>query len=96
MTNYPSTIDVVILIWFGLSVIIAVLGTFIFWIWLRRHGTKLVFGLIGTPGYLEYAYLKWCRGQQISLNKGILFVRVLSIINVIVAGICFIVRLTRP
>lgn len=96
MMEYPNPVDIVVIIWFALSVIIAVFGTFVFWIWLRRSGIKLFFGLIGTPGYLEYAYLKWCRAQHISPKRGILFVRVLSIINVIIAGISFIMRIARP
>jgi len=88
-----SLYEIIIFIWFASSVLIAVVGNFAFWIWLRRRGIKLIFGLVGTPGYLDYVYLKWCREQGRS-GKAIIILRVLSVSNVIAAGIVFILYVT--
>ena len=89
MHNF-STGEIIITFWFAISVLIAVLSTFVFWIWLKRRGAKLHFFMgTGTPGYLEYAYLKWCRDKGQSPNKGFLTFRVVSIISVIIAGAAF-------
>ncbi len=93
--NYPSTGEVLIIIWFAVSVLIAVIGTFVFWIWLVRRGVKLVFMWTGTPGYLEYAYLKWCRSQGVRPSRRIIFFRIVSIINVVVAAAFFIAFCSR-
>ena len=45
-----------------------------------------MFGLTGTPGYLDYAYWKWCKAQGRS-PKRILVLRGLSFANVILAAI---------
>lgn len=92
--NYPSTGAVFIIVWFAVSILIEVIGTFVFWIWLRKRGLKLVFGLTGTPGYMEYTYLKWCRSQLRRPNTGMLVFRAVSLINVIIAGIFFILLVT--
>lgn len=91
----PSTAEIVIMVWFVASVLITVIGTFGFWIWLLRRGVKLLFMWVGTPGYLEYAYLKWCRNQGCPPNKFLVSFRAISVINVIIAAAFFIVNVLR-
>ena len=78
------------MIWFAASVFIVVVSTFALWLWLLRQGVKLLFIWIGTPGYLEYAYLQWCRNKGQRPNRGIIAFRAVMIINVIIAAIFFI------
>ena len=85
--NYPSTAEFLIFLWFAVSVFIAVVGTFVFWFGLRRRGVRLVFGLTGIPGYMEIAYIEWCRTRGRRPNISMLVFRGASIINVIVAAI---------
>ena len=94
MTNNISSANIIILVWFAFSVLVVIVGTIAFWIWLRRLGVKLIFGLINTPGYLEYAYIKWCRNHQQIPSKKIILLRIISIVNVIIAGIFFILMIT--
>jgi hypothetical protein len=76
----------VIFIWFGLAILVEVASSVVLLLWLRRRGVKVLFGLTGIPGYLERAYLKWCRSQGHS-GKRVLLLRALSIINVIIAAL---------
>ena len=62
------------------------LTTIFFMIWLRRRGEKLIFGLTGTPGYLEMHYLNFCRQQKRSAKR-ILILRLILLINVLLAAI---------
>jgi len=87
--NYFNLGEIFIIIWFSISVIIEIASSIVLWFWLRRHGISLVFGLTGIPGYLEGAYLKWCRKQGIS-GRTVLILRAFSIINVIFAAVFFI------
>lgn len=73
-------------LWFALAILIEVVSSFVLWVWLRRRGVKLVFGMTGIPGYLESTYHKWCKSHQRS-GTGVLLFRVASIVNVIVAAI---------
>lgn len=84
--NYPSMSEILIFIWFALSVFIAVTGTVVLWFWLRRRGVKLVYGLTGVPGYMERAYVAWCRNNGQQPNKTMIVLRAISIINLIVAA----------
>jgi len=77
-------------IWFVASIIFEVVSSFLLWIWLRKRGVRLVFGLSGIPGYLERFYIDWCRSHG-HPYKRVLVTRVISVINLIVAAIVFIV-----
>ena len=81
-----SLIQAIGLVWFVVSIALQIGTTIFFMIWLRRRGAKLIFGLTGTPGYLEMHYLKLCR-QQKSSAKNILILRLILLINVILAAI---------
>src|SRR5208283_5843880 len=71
----PNTYEIFVIIWFVVSGVIAVLGTPIFWLWLLRRGAGPSFFWAGTPGYLEYVYVKWCRTQGRPPNKAIIIFR---------------------
>lgn len=85
VTN-PSIGEIVVFVWFGVSVIVAVAGTVALWFWLRRLGVRLVYGLAGVPGYMEHAYTAWCRSQGLKPNRTVILLRVISLINVAVAA----------
>jgi hypothetical protein len=87
--NYFNILEIIIIIWFSMSVFIEIASSLVFWFWLRRHGVNLVFSLIGIPGYMESAYRKWCRKNGVS-GKTVLILRISSIINVIIASVFFI------
>jgi hypothetical protein len=89
--NHPgNTSETAIIIWFVVAGLIEISSSISLLFWLRRHGVKLIFGLRGTPGYLEYAYIKWCRSQGCSWTT-VVVLRIISIINLIAAGVVFIV-----
>ena len=83
----PTSVEIMIMLWFAVSVFVTIISTFVFWIWLIRHGVKLTYMWVGTPGYLEFAYLKWCRSQGRLPSKIVVSFRTISIINVIVAAV---------
>ncbi|MCM3901795.1 MAG: hypothetical protein ND866_08830 [Pyrinomonadaceae bacterium] len=78
--------EAAIYVWFVLAILTEVMSSFVLWMWLRRHGVKLVFGLTGIPGYSERAYLGWCKAHEHS-GTTVLWLRALSILNVIAAAI---------
>jgi len=84
--NDPSTSEILILAWFALSVFVAVVGTVVLSVWLRRRGVRLVSGFVGIPGYLEYAYFKYCQSHE-RASTSVLVLRAISIINAVVAAI---------
>ncbi len=92
----PSTGQLVVFVWFAVSVIVAVVGTVALWIWLRRQGVQLVYGLAGIPGYMEHAYIAWCRSQRVKPNKTVILLRAISIVNVVLAAVVAIPLLAGP
>jgi hypothetical protein len=88
--NHPCTFEVFVMIWFAVSVALAVIGNVIFLIWLVCKGAELSFFWAGTPGYLDNVYVKWCRTRGQSPNRWLLIFRVVSIISALIAGIFFI------
>lgn len=74
------------LAWFATSIVLEIGTTIFFIFWLRRRGTRLIFGLTGIPGYLEMHYLNLCR-QQARSAKTVLILRLLLLVNVLVAAI---------
>jgi hypothetical protein len=85
----PTTVQLVVAIWFGLSVIAATFGRLIFALWIWRQGARFRFFWMGTPGYLEVVYASWCRGRGRSSRAGMLML-VGSVINVTLASVAFI------
>jgi hypothetical protein len=80
-----TTAQLILVFWFASAVLIAVVSNFVFIFWLQKRGVRVFLGLAGTPGYLDYVYFRWCKmhGQSPIF---ILFLRCLSLANVIVAA----------
>ena len=84
MGNYKVFIS----IWFTISLFTEILNSIMLWFWLRLHGVRLGFGLTGTSGYMENAYLYWSKSQGKSGKRLVIFKAVL-IINIIISAYCF-------
>jgi len=84
MIEELSTWQWVVLMWFMCSVLVEVLSTLMFSVWLRRRNVELIFGMIGIPGYLEYQYAQWCRANS-RPSRAWLAVRGLLMVNVILS-----------
>lgn len=78
--------QLIVVLWFCSAIAIAVFGNLVFLIWLKKLGVRPILGLAGTPGYLDYVYVRWCRTQRRSPSL-ILALRCLSLVNVILAAI---------
>jgi len=76
-----------ILIWFVTAILAEVIGLLVFALWLRRRGVRLVFGLIGVPGYLEYRYAHWRASRGESPRRAIAL-RLLLLLNMMLAILC--------
>ena len=81
-----TTIQIVGAFWFASAVFIAVIQNVVFMHWLKKLGVRFIFGLAGTPGYLDYVYFNWCKSQGRS-PKRILILRALCLANAILAAI---------
>ena len=81
-----SHLQAIGLAWFAASIVLEIGTSIFFMLWLRRHGTNLIFGLTGVPGYLEMHYLKLCR-RQTRNAKPILILRLILLLNVFLAAI---------
>ena len=75
-------------IWFACSVAVAVIANAILYFWLRWKGVSMIFGLGGTPGYLDFLYARWCREHQKSA-AGLLWFRAIALLNLIIAAWAF-------
>jgi len=73
-------------LWFALAIFIEVFGNLAFLFFLKTLGIKPSIILYGIPGYLEYAYWKWCKNQRRSPER-ILVLRGVSFANLILAAI---------
>lgn len=81
-TTHPP---ILLLVWFGLSIAIAVLGNFAFYLWLLQKGVRVRFAFAGTPGYLDFLYVQWCRENRVPARP-VIAVRLLLFLNVIAAA----------
>ena len=81
-----TTIQLIGVFWFASAIFIAVIQNVVFMHWLKKLGVRLIFGLAGTPGYLDYVYFNWCKSQGRS-PKRILILRALCLANVILAAV---------
>lgn len=79
-----------IAVWFVVSVLVAVSTNIALFVWLRQRQTPMLFSLTGMPGYLDLAYLRWCREQKKS-PAAVLWFRAASLANLVVAAWAFIV-----
>ena len=78
--------QIILVSWFASAIAVAVIGNFVFLIWLQKLGVRGIFGLAGTPGYLDYVYVVWCRTHGRS-PRLIIALRCLSLANVIAASV---------
>ena len=91
MVTHPMNISqIIITCWFVASVAIAVGGNVIFYVWLKSQKISLRFSLAGTPGYLDRAYVEWCRGRGTS-PAGVLWCRGLTLVSLIASSISLVV-----
>jgi hypothetical protein len=78
----------IVIVWFCLSVLTAVICRLVFYFWLLGKGVEVRFFWAGTPGYLEWKYLEWCRDRG---QSGKRWLRALSLlwVNLLVAAAVF-------
>lgn len=84
MMKVPTPATWLILIWFASAILAEVIGMLIFAWQLRRSGARLVFGMVGVPGYLEYHYAQWCNSRRES-PRNVIVLRALLLLNMILA-----------
>jgi len=78
----------IILVWWSVSPLSYLFATVWFFIWLRQHGISLIFGLTGTPGYMEYRYWVWCARHGVTPSRTLwLRMRLLLLVNVLLSCI---------
>lgn len=78
--------QLVVGLWFVASIAIEVLGNLALFVWLKARGAPVRFGRAGLPGYLDEAYLRFCRERNARAG-GVLVARRLSSANVILAAL---------
>jgi hypothetical protein len=84
-----ETARTIVVVWFMCSVLIEVIGNAVFYYWLRRKGIPLSSLFAGTPGYLDWVYVRWSRERHHS-PKRLLLMRALSLMNMVAAAVVFI------
>ena len=89
-----NTAQIVIVLWFVLSVAVVVLMNFVFYIWLLRKGAPVKFFFAGTPFYLDAVYVKWCRERGEKYTK-LLWVRGVSLASAIASAVAFVTVVAR-
>jgi hypothetical protein len=87
-----STGQAVIFIWFAAAVVIEIVSGLWLYEWLRRKKVNVSVLWMGVPGYLERAYLGWCRRNGQS-GKRVLTLRYLSKISVVASSLLLIATL---
>jgi hypothetical protein len=71
-------------IWLAASIFLLLLQQAFLWLFLRRQHVQMHHFFIGTPGYLELRYIRWCREHECGYLTMII-VRVLLIASVVLA-----------
>ena len=51
-------------IWLAASIFLLLSSQAFLWIFLRRQHVKMRHFFIGTPGYLDFKYIGWCREHE--------------------------------
>jgi hypothetical protein len=83
--NSPTTWEVVVMIWFIVSLITHLLSGVVLALWLSRRGIKMSSAFSGMPGYVERRYRDWAEKSGHS-PKLIVNLRIISTINVVIAA----------
>ncbi|OYV84053.1 MAG: hypothetical protein B7X04_01450 [Parcubacteria group bacterium 21-54-25] len=86
MVKVLSPLQIVGLVWFCASIILALSTTVYFRFWLRRRDVKVMLGLAAVPGYLEMLYMKWCREHSQS-GTVVLSLRFVLLVNVLLSAL---------
>lgn len=73
-------------IWLALSILLGLLSQAGLWLFLRLRHVSVNHLFVGTPGYLEAKYLRWCRQSDRNYSVMII-VRVFLLANIILATI---------
>jgi hypothetical protein len=81
--------------WFAVSIPVEIVSNIVFWRWLVRRRVPMTLLWVGTPGYLDEKFRRWC-GQKGRSPKRVLFLRRLSLLNAIAAGVAFMVFVALP
>ena len=81
-------IKMAFIIWFALSIFLAVFGNLALLGFLSSKGVETRFGLSGTPGYLDKLYIDWCREHN-KPYRLVIAVRWASLFSTILAFIFF-------
>jgi hypothetical protein len=71
-------------IWLAASIFLLLLSQVFLWTLLRRKHIPLRHFFIGTPGYLDFKYIRWCREHERGY-LAMIVVRVVLALSVIVA-----------
>jgi hypothetical protein len=79
------TVQLVVVIWFGVSVVVSVVENTVFYYWLRARGVRVRFIWAGWPPHLDGQYAEWCRARGRSPRR-VLVLRKLSIVNMLLAA----------
>jgi hypothetical protein len=70
--------------WFASSIFLLLLQQVFLWVFLRRKHVQMRHFYIGTPGYREHKYIRWCREHERGYRTMIV-VRVVLIVSIILA-----------
>jgi hypothetical protein len=74
--------------WLAASIILLLLQQAFLWLFLRRQHVQMRHFFIGTPGYLEFKYVGWCREHargylaMIILRVVLLFSLILAVLAI--------------
>ena len=90
LTVYASPAQLILCLWFGLSIFSHFIGRQLLKRWLRQRGKNLNLFLIDIPGHLEITYINWCRDQKIPIRKDWLAFQCVSFLSSVISSIVFV------
>ncbi len=53
----------ILFLWLGCNIALILLSQYYFWQFLQVRGVHMTFFYIGTPGYLDRKYVRWCQAN---------------------------------
>jgi hypothetical protein len=71
-------------VWLGLSILLALLSQAFLWIFLRYHRIPMQHFFIGTPGYLDAKFIRWCKEND-SGYRAVIVARGLLVSSIVLA-----------
>jgi hypothetical protein len=72
-------------VWLASSIFLLLLSQVFLWAFLRRQQVLMRHFFIGTPGYLDFKYIRWCREHERGYVV-MIAVRVVLALSVILAA----------